>query len=174
MVLWRQVLETYGKYADAMIGKWLVRDNGQKNPNVRTVFKPLLNMFHGERGSKRWKQAVDAKFKTATSVSELLKDTLECFPNDVLDAPPKQHPVVAWHFDHDLPEPAPKRHCCGDADSKRAVAMTEQQLSTNEVQLHSQHERQVRGDAITDTDGVDQDEVLLAAGDCSVAASVAA
>ncbi|DBB08093.1 TPA: hypothetical protein ACH3X3_008292 [Trebouxia sp. C0006] len=170
----RQVLEKYGKYADAMIGKWLVRDNGQKNPNVRTVFKPLLNMFHGERGSKRWKQAVDGKFKSATSVSELLKDTLECFPNDVLDAPPKQRPVVAWQVDLNLPEPAPKRQCCGDVDSKRAVAMTEQLPSTNEVQLHGQHDGQTGGDAITDTDGDDQDKVLLAAGDCSVAASVAA
>ena len=172
-VLCWQVLENYGKYADAMIGKWLVRDNGQKNPNVRTVFKPLLNMFHGERGSKRWKQAVDAKFKTATSVSELLRDTLECFPDDVLDAPPKRHAVVAWQVDLNLPEPAPKRQCCGDMDSKRAVAMTEQLPSTNELQLHSQHEGQARDDAITDTDGDDQDKVLLAAGDCSVAASVA-
>jgi hypothetical protein len=173
VVLCWQVLEQYGKYADAMIGKWLVRDNGQKNPNVRTVFKPLLNMFHGERGSKRWKQAVDGKFKTATSVSELLKDTLECFPDDVLDAPPKRHPAVAWQFDHDLPEPAPKRQCCGDVDSKRAVAMTEQLPSSKEVQLHSQHEGPAHGDAIIDTDSDDQDKVLLAAGDCSVAASVA-
>ena len=68
-----QVLEDYAIYGDSVLGKWFVRDNGQKNPNVRTVFKPLLNMFHGERGSKRWKQVVDAKFKTATSVSGLIK-----------------------------------------------------------------------------------------------------
>ena len=72
-VLHLQVFEEYAKYGDAMIGKWLVRPNGQKNPNVRTVFKPLLNMFHGERGSKRWKQTVDAKFKTATTITGLLE-----------------------------------------------------------------------------------------------------
>ena len=156
-----------------MIGKWLIRDNGQKNPNVRTVFKPLLNMFHGARGSKRWKQAVDAKFKTATSVSELLNDTLECFPDDVLDAPPKRHPVIAWQVDLNLPEPASKRQCCGDMDSRRAVAMTEQLPSPDETQVRSQHDGLASGDAIIGTDGDDQDKVLLAAGDCSVAASVA-
>lgn len=68
-----QVLEDYATYGDSVLGKWFVRPNGQKNPNVRTVFKPLLNMFHGERGSKRWKQVVDAKLKTATSISGLIR-----------------------------------------------------------------------------------------------------
>ena len=68
-----QVLEDYATYGDSVLGKWFVRPKGQKNPNVRTVFKPLLNMFHGERGSKRWKQVVDAKFKTAVSISGLIK-----------------------------------------------------------------------------------------------------
>lgn len=71
-----QVFEEYAKYGDAVIGKWFVRESGQKNPSVRTVFKPLLNMFHGERGSKKWKQAVDSKFKTATTISGLLKVSL--------------------------------------------------------------------------------------------------
>lgn len=68
-----QVLEEYAKYGDAMIGRWQIKPDGSKSPNVRAVFKPLLNMFHSERGSKRWKQAVDAGFKTAFSVSGLLK-----------------------------------------------------------------------------------------------------
>lgn len=68
-----QVLTEYAAYGDSVLGKWFVRENGQQNPNVRTVFKPLLNMFHGERGSKRWKQVVDAKFKTASSVLGLVK-----------------------------------------------------------------------------------------------------
>ena len=73
-----QVLEEYAKYGDAAIGKWFVRDSGQKNPNVRTVFKPLLNMFHGARGCKHWKQMIDAKFKTATSVSQMLEVISSC------------------------------------------------------------------------------------------------
>ena len=89
-----QVLEDYATYGDSVLGKWFVRPNGQKNPNVRTVFKPLLNMFHGERGSKRWKQVVDAKFKTATSISGLIKVTvtalhanhLTCLPGMLLSS----------------------------------------------------------------------------------------
>ena len=167
-----QVLHEYGRYADAMIGKWLVRDNGQKSPNVRTVFKPLLNMFHGERGSKRWKQAVDARFKTATSVSDLLKETLECFPDDVLDAPPKTHPVVQWEPDS-LPQPAQKKQCCGDVDSQRAVAITQQLSKLSEVDGCEEQNGHEANDTAID-DEADQDKVLLAAGDCSVSASVAA
>ena len=73
-----QVLEEYAKHGAAAIGKWFVRDSRQKNPNVRTVFKPLLNMFHGARGSKHWKQLIDAKFKTAASVSQMLEVISSC------------------------------------------------------------------------------------------------
>lgn len=73
-----QVLWEYAKYGDAMIGRWHIKPDGHKSPSVRAVFKPLLNMFHSERGSKRWKQAVDASFKTATSVSGLLKVCFAC------------------------------------------------------------------------------------------------
>jgi len=182
-----QVFEKYAKYGDAMIGKWLVRDNGQKSPNVRTVFKPLLNMFHGERGSKKWKQAVDTKFKTATSVSELLRDTLHCFPDEVLDAPPKQHPAVDWQPES-LPEPAQKKQCVGEADSQRAVEMTKQPLSAEgamtkqPLKAEGDHDQNGSGNdendqshfGNADEDGVNQDKVLLEKGDCSVAASVSA
>ncbi|KAL3135811.1 hypothetical protein ABBQ32_007373 [Trebouxia sp. C0010 RCD-2024] len=158
----RQVLTDYAAYGDSVLGKWFVRENGQQNPNVRTVFKPLLNMFHGERGSKRWKQVVDAKFKTASSVSGLVKDTLECFPEEVLDAPPKQHPVCEWQPQPDsIPEPPTKKQCCGDLRTSQLESMAKQLVTENSVD---------------DDRGVDshKDQVLLHAEDCAVAAPVTA
>ena len=68
-----QVLEDYALYGDAMLGRFGARTDGTPSPNVRTLVKPLLNLFHGERGCKRWKQAVDAELKSAVTVSGLLQ-----------------------------------------------------------------------------------------------------
>ena len=68
-----QVLQDYAQYGDAMVGRYGIRPDGTPSPNVRTLVKPLLNLFHGERGCKRWKQAVDSELRTAVSVSELLE-----------------------------------------------------------------------------------------------------
>ena len=56
-----------------MVGRYGIRPDGTPSPNVRTLVKPLLNLFHGERGCKRWKQAVDTELRTAVSVSGLLE-----------------------------------------------------------------------------------------------------
>lgn len=40
-----------------------MKPDGHRSPSVRCVFKPLLNLFHGAPGSKRWKNAVDALLK---------------------------------------------------------------------------------------------------------------
>jgi hypothetical protein len=58
---------------------------------VRTLIRPVLNLFHGERGGKRWKQAVDEALRTRhpATVSELMDATLSQVPDDVLDAPPR-------------------------------------------------------------------------------------
>lgn len=158
----RQVFEEYAKYGDAMVGKWFTKGNGQKNPNVRTVFKPLLNLFHGERGSKRWKQAVDTKFKTATTVSGLLQDTLMSFPDEVLDAPPKQHPAFEWQLQSDsLPEPPLKKQCCDDLRDKKMDVIAAQHVA---VKLLDGAEKEQSH----------EDQVLLNAEDCAVAAPVTA
>lgn len=68
-----QVLQDYAQYGDAMVGRYGIRPDGTPSPNVRTLVKPLLNLFHGERGCKRWKQAVDSELRTAVSVSGLLE-----------------------------------------------------------------------------------------------------
>jgi hypothetical protein len=51
----------------------------------------MLNLFHGERGGKRWKNAVDIALRTMhpTSVSELIEATIGHIPDAVLDAPPR-------------------------------------------------------------------------------------
>ena len=52
--------------------------------------KPLLGMFYGEAGSKRWKAAVDSVLKSnPPSLSSLLEATLHHIPDAVLDSPPR-------------------------------------------------------------------------------------
>jgi hypothetical protein len=55
--------------------RWRTRDDGSRDPNIRTIIKPLLNLFHGERGGKRWKNAVDIALRTLhpKSVTELIE-----------------------------------------------------------------------------------------------------
>lgn len=88
----RQVLADYCKYADPMLGRWFVKPDGHKSPSMRVLIRPLLNMFHGERGSKKWKSAIDfeltRKDDPACSVSELMARTLPLLADEVLDAPP--------------------------------------------------------------------------------------
>ncbi|KAK9829203.1 hypothetical protein WJX72_004471 [[Myrmecia] bisecta] len=93
------VLEEYGRYGDSMVGRFM--DNGKiRAPNVRTIVKPLLNMFHGEPGCKKWKQALDKALKSATSVSSVLQETLVHIPDRVLDAPPKVATAPVLAFEH--------------------------------------------------------------------------
>eukprot|EP00955_Chlamydomonas_euryale_P104122 365542-Chlamydomonas_euryale.AAC.8 len=56
-------LHRYAAFADDMLGKWGKKGNGQSDPSVRTLAKPLLMLFYAEPGSKRWKAAVDAELK---------------------------------------------------------------------------------------------------------------
>ncbi|MEW5310772.1 MAG: hypothetical protein WDW38_002536 [Sanguina aurantia] len=100
----RQVLKDYGRYADAMVGRWHVKDDGHRDPSVRTLLRPILNLFHGEQNCKKWKAGVDEVLKLGVgadgsapwvnkeppSVSCVLDATLHLLPDDVLDAPPRQ------------------------------------------------------------------------------------
>uniref|UniRef100_A0A7S3R3J5 DUS-like FMN-binding domain-containing protein n=1 Tax=Dunaliella tertiolecta TaxID=3047 RepID=A0A7S3R3J5_DUNTE len=91
----RQVLSEYSKYADTMVGSWGCKPDGHKEPSVRTVFKPLLNLFHGEKGSKRWKQEVDALLKTnPPSVEYVLAKSLHLLEQEALDSPPRAEPSM--------------------------------------------------------------------------------
>lgn len=68
-----------------------MKEDGYANPSVRTVLKPLLNLFHGERKGKRWKTEVDkhlAKNPSTRKLSEVMEATLQILDDEVLDAPP--------------------------------------------------------------------------------------
>lgn len=80
----KELLYRYAAYADGMIGKWCVKEDGFKSPNVRVLTKPLLGMFTGEPRGKKWRAAVDAALKTATTVTEILDTTLDVLPEDVV------------------------------------------------------------------------------------------
>lgn len=83
-----QLLRDYVKYADSVQGRWPMQDPSKQNPNVRSLFIPLLNLFHATPGNRAWKQAVDVVLRDAKSVSEALDRTLHCIPDEALDSPP--------------------------------------------------------------------------------------
>ena len=60
-----QVLADYAQYGDAILGKWGTKRDGSPAPGVKAVVKPVLGMFHGERGNKKWKQELDRILKDA-------------------------------------------------------------------------------------------------------------
>jgi tRNA-dihydrouridine synthase A len=84
----REVLWKYAEYADAMVGKWAVKEDGHLNPSVRTLAKPLMGMFGGEPRARKWRASVDEALKTAKSITELLDATLHVLLPETLDAPP--------------------------------------------------------------------------------------
>ncbi|KAG6545104.1 hypothetical protein Mapa_013428 [Marchantia paleacea] len=79
----RQILEKYAVYADSTIGKY-----GPHRPNIRTLVKPLVHLFHAEPGASRWRRAVDETLKVRKTVQGVLEGTLQVLPDYVLDAPP--------------------------------------------------------------------------------------
>jgi tRNA-dihydrouridine synthase A len=68
-----QVLEQYSVYGDSMLGRWGRRPDGALQPGVRSIVIPILGMFHGQPGARRWRQAIDQELRTATSVSAVIQ-----------------------------------------------------------------------------------------------------
>lgn len=64
--------------------------DGRKQPTIRTMLKPVMNLFHGERRGKKWKSLLDQELKNAASLSDLFDRTLPILPDDVLDQPPNE------------------------------------------------------------------------------------
>lgn len=58
----RQILQEYAAYGDAVLGRFTKDWPGTtaRHPNVRTVVKPLLGLFHGSPGGKRFRNRLDA------------------------------------------------------------------------------------------------------------------
>ncbi|CAM6090776.1 unnamed protein product [Calypogeia fissa] len=81
----RQIVEKYAAYADARCGKY-----GPKRPNIRTLMKPLLHLFHAEQGASTWRRAVDEALsvKKLMTIKSILEETLKVIPDSVLDAAP--------------------------------------------------------------------------------------
>jgi hypothetical protein len=96
-----QVIRDYCKYADSMIGRWAVKEDGHKHPSVRVLIRPLLNLFHGERKSKRWKSEIDRfllKKPPPETVSEVMDCTLHILDDEILDSPPEAAQLPAEPF----------------------------------------------------------------------------
>eukprot|EP00897_Mesotaenium_endlicherianum_P010611 jgi/Mesen1/9579/ME000653S08917 len=55
----RQVLEKYAMYADATLGRYK-----PNQPNLRTLVKPLLGLFHAEAGGGTWRRAIDSQLRS--------------------------------------------------------------------------------------------------------------
>jgi hypothetical protein len=68
-----------------------VKDDGYQDPNIRVLVRPILNLFHGDRGGKKWKNAVDGALKAGglASFTDLMDKTLGQIPDEILDAPPR-------------------------------------------------------------------------------------
>ena len=54
------MLERYAAYGDAVLGRWGARKDGSPVPGVRAVAKPLLGLFHGEPGGRRFRVALES------------------------------------------------------------------------------------------------------------------
>ncbi|GFR50100.1 hypothetical protein Agub_g12245, partial [Astrephomene gubernaculifera] len=106
----RWVIQRYREYAEPMVGRWFVKPDGHADPSIRTLMRPLLNLFHGEPGCKRWKNAVDEVLRAGpSSFGEVLDRTLHIIPDHVLDAPPRQPDLASlppFPLDPLLPEPS--------------------------------------------------------------------
>lgn len=86
-----QIIEAYCRYADAMVGRWSIKHDGYQTPSLRVLLKPLYNIFHGERGGRKWKAAMDESLRldsSITTLSELVKSTLHHVDPNALDAAP--------------------------------------------------------------------------------------
>lgn len=123
----RQVMREYAAWADRMIGHWKVEADGHKSPNVRTLVKPLLGMFHGEPRAKKWRAAVDTALKTACTVSEVLDATFPVLKPESLDAPPRplgSLPGRLQHYALELP-PTPEWAMADEPAAGRASSGSE-------------------------------------------------
>ena len=74
MVPLLQVLARYGEYGDSILGRFGVKDDGHKIPNVRAVIKPLIGLFYSEPGGRRWRNAIDrVLLQKPATVSEVIQ-----------------------------------------------------------------------------------------------------
>mmetsp|Transcript_11758 Transcript_11758/g.35015 ORF Transcript_11758/g.35015 Transcript_11758/m.35015 type:complete len:374 (+) Transcript_11758:218-1339(+) len=81
----REVLEAYAAYCDAEEARAAGSDYSPR----RALLKPLLPLFHGDKGTGAFKREVDALHKDASlPVRAVVERAAACVPDGVLDAPP--------------------------------------------------------------------------------------
>lgn len=105
----RQVLLDYAAIADSRIGSGGKDKKGNSHPSFRVLVKPILNIFHGEAGCKKFKQGIDRHVNRVSSITELLVTCMNEVPNEVLDAPPKEYQESESFATGGLPPPWPLR-----------------------------------------------------------------
>lgn len=73
------MLARYGEYGDAILGRFGVKEDGARIPNVRAVIKPLIGLFYGEAGGRRWRNAIDqVLLKKPATVTEVIQVRILC------------------------------------------------------------------------------------------------
>jgi tRNA-dihydrouridine synthase A len=77
-----QVVSEYVAYIERWLSH-LVQTGERRGPSATILLRPLQNLFVGRPGTRRWKQAVNAKCRAPTRLSELteLADTIGTAPS---------------------------------------------------------------------------------------------
>lgn len=72
-------MEAYTRYA--------VRESSESTCSVRTVVKPILNLFHGERNGKMWRRVIDEGLKEGLEFDCVISRSVAAVQHEVLDEP---------------------------------------------------------------------------------------
>ncbi|GMH32913.1 hypothetical protein BSKO_00747 [Bryopsis sp. KO-2023] len=101
-----QALLDYAAIADSRIGSGGIDSKGKSHPSMRVLVKPALNMFHGQKGCKKFKQAVDKHLIAGVpTVTELFEKSMAEVPEEVLHAPPLEPEEMEPFATGGLPPP---------------------------------------------------------------------
>ncbi|PXF44196.1 tRNA-dihydrouridine(20/20a) synthase [Gracilariopsis chorda] len=90
----RGVLERYVEYAK--------RETSRTCCSSRVLFRPLLNLFHGEKNGKKYRRLIDEGLKRNEPFERILREALDVLPSSVLDAipPSLSAPAQATEKEH--------------------------------------------------------------------------
>ncbi|GBG87454.1 hypothetical protein CBR_g45512 [Chara braunii] len=79
----RKVLERYTEYAESAIGT-----QSPNYPSVRSLIRPVQNLFHAEKGAARWRRAIEEGLTARLGFRELVQRASMELADKVLDSPP--------------------------------------------------------------------------------------
>ena len=141
-----QVLEEYGRYADSAVGRFGTLPKGGPAPGVRQVLKPLLALFHGDQGCKRWKQAIDKHARSGATASAAIQvshlqlvcaGTYLSLPGNAEDSAGQ----YCLHLCICIREPGNAEDSAGQGCLHVCICIREEQLSTLMKRLACAHMR---------------------------------